>query len=77
MSRTYGKVSISIWRSRRFTGLPNDEARMFYLYLHTCPHVNSIGCFWLPKGYVQVDLKWSPEAIDRAIRSCIDTGLIA
>ena len=35
MSRTYGKVSISIWRSRRFTGLPNDEARMFYLYLHT------------------------------------------
>lgn len=57
--RDFAKISCSIWRSRKFTGLPNDEARYLYLYLHTCPHVNSLGCFVLPEGYALADLKWT------------------
>lgn len=66
--RDFGKISTSIWQSKKFMGLKSDDLRMFYLYLHTCPHVNSIGCFRLPVGYVMADLKWS----DRATNSAID-----
>jgi len=74
--REYGKLGTSIWSSRKFRKLPNNDARLFYIYLLACPHGNSIGCFRLPKGYVMADLNLSNTAIDTAIHTCIDTGLI-
>ena len=66
--RDYGKVSTSIWNSRKF-GKVSDDARLLYLYLHTCPHVNSVGCFVLKDGYATADLGWTVEryleALDR------------
>ncbi len=75
MSRSYGKVSISLWRSRKFRPT-SDSSKLFYMYLHTCPHVNSIGCFWLPKGYIMADLGWDNSAVDRAITELSERKLI-
>lgn len=75
--REYGKVSTSLWQSKKFRSLDgNDDAKLFYLYLHTCPHVNSIGCFRLPKGYVYEDLGWEFDRIDRAIEDLCKALLI-
>lgn len=66
--RDYAKISTTIWRSKKFRSV-SDNDRLFYLYLHTCPHVNSVGCFVLPVGYMQADLGWSEEAIYKCIDS--------
>lgn len=55
MPRDYGKVSTTLWNSRKFQSLETPEARLVYLYLHTCPHVNSVGCFVLPDRYGAAD----------------------
>jgi len=74
--RDYGKISTSIWRSKKFKGV-SDNDRLFYLYLHTCPHVNSVGCYVLPIGYIQADLGWSEKAINKCIDSLSKAYLIA
>ncbi len=77
--RDYGRISVSLWTSsRKFKSLKkDDQARLLYLYLHTCPQANSIGCFVVPKGYAMSDLGWSETAIDRAIQVLCDASLIA
>lgn len=75
--RDYGKISTRLWRSRKFRALPCDEHRLFYVYLHTCPHVNSLGCFVLPRGYAVADLGWPAERVGEAIESLSRAGLIA
>ena len=74
--RDYGKISTSIWQSKKFTGLKSDDLRLFYFYLHTCLHVNSIGCFRLPIGYITADLKWTDRATHRAIDALSKARLI-
>ena len=74
--RDYGKIKTSIWESKKFTGLKSDDLRLFYLYLHTCPHVNSIGCFRLKIGYIMADLGWSAKVSDRAIVALCEANLI-
>jgi len=67
--RDFGKVASSIWRSKKFRGLrDNDEARLLYLYFLTCQHGNSIGCFSFSIGYAMADLGWSEDKVDRAIK---------
>lgn len=75
--RDYGKISTSVWRSKKFLSLKSDQHRLFYLYLHTCPHVNSTGCFILPIGYAQADIGWTEESIKKAIDSLSKAYLIA
>jgi hypothetical protein len=76
--RDYAKISCSIWGSKKFRSVPNDQARYVYFYLHTCPHVNLVGCFVLPEGYALADLKWSdPIPYRKAIESLCEAGLIA
>ena len=65
--RDYGKIYINIWGSRKFKALKSDDARLLYFYLHTCPHVNSVGCFVLRRGYAIDDLGWSIERYQSAI----------
>jgi hypothetical protein len=67
--RDYGKIYTAIWRSRKFRGLPSDDCRLLYLYLHTSPHTNMIGCFVLDEGYAMADLGWA----SKRYRDCIDT----
>ncbi|MDZ7868802.1 MAG: hypothetical protein U5L02_06290 [Rheinheimera sp.] len=75
--RDYGKISTSIWRSKKFNGLASDSERLFYFYLHTCQHVNSVGCYSLPIGYIMADLDWTKKAAIEAIDSLSKAGLIA
>lgn len=72
--RDFSKISCAIWQSQKFRNL-SDKGRLLYLYLHTCPHVNSIGCYYLPKGYISADLGWNDSAVDRAMTE-LSTGLI-
>lgn len=76
MSRDFGKIRSSIWQSRKFLALQNDQTRLLYLYLHTCPHGNSVGCFRLPKGYALADMSWPVEAFDSAIEELCKVNLI-
>lgn len=73
--RDYGKVSTSIWNSRKF-GKISDDARLLYLYLHTCPHVNSVGCFVLKDGYATADLGWSVDRYLEAMDSLSKAYLV-
>lgn len=63
--RDYSKVSPKLWRSRRFSQLP-DDARMFYMFLLTCEHQTSAGCLRLPEAYAAADLNWQPERLGGA-----------
>ncbi len=74
--RDYGKISTGIWHSKKFRGL-DETIKLFYLYLHTCKHGNSAGCFHLPKGYILADMQWSLDAIGRAMDRAMDRGLIS
>lgn len=74
--RDYAKISTTLWRSKKFRSI-DDEARLFYMYLHTCPHANSVGCFVLPAGYIRADLGWSEEVVAKAIDTLCKAYLIA
>ena len=74
--RDFTKVSPTLWQSKRFLGLPSDDGRFLYLYLLTCPHQNSAGCFWLPDGYACNDLCWEEDRYQRARQELIDAELI-
>ncbi len=74
--RDYAKIYTSVWRSRKFCNLPNEAARHLYLYLHTCPHSNMIGCYVLPTEYALSDLRWEIKAYREAIDSLCRANLI-
>ena len=49
--RLYGRIETSFWQNEKVQRL-SDGGRMLYLYLLTCPHGNSVGCFVLHDGYI-------------------------
>lgn len=66
--RDYAKISTSLWRSRKFRALrDDDQARLLYLYFHTCAQVTSVGCFSIPLGYIETDLGWLDDQVRKAI----------
>src|SRR5437868_9191768 len=76
MSRDFSKVAPNVWQSRKFWQLPDDDARLCYLYVLTCPHANSAGCYDLPIGYGSADLRWDADRFRKALQRLSDTGLI-
>lgn len=77
MSRDFGKISTTIWKSRRFKSLRADDlARLLYFYFHTSPHGNSIGCYWIPILYAAADLGCDANGIDRGIDTLCEAGLV-
>jgi hypothetical protein len=74
--RDFNKVSPTLWQSSRFVDLPSDDGRFLYLYLLTCPHQNSAGCFWLPDGYACNDIRWDSTQYQAARQTLIDADLI-
>jgi hypothetical protein len=62
--RDYGVVRTRFWDWAKRKKL-SPEAKEMALYLLTCPHANSLGCFRLPIAYVCDDLgKTAEEASD-------------
>ncbi|WP_394889541.1 hypothetical protein ACG873_30235 [Mesorhizobium sp. AaZ16] len=74
--REFSKVSPKLWRSARFRGLQTDDGRLFYLYLLSCEHQTSAGCFRLPDAYAAADLGWPVDRLPAARNDAIDGGLI-
>lgn len=67
--REFSKVSPSVWRSKKFRAIKDHEAQRVYLYLLTCPHGSSIGCFDIDPNYAAADLEINSEQF----RTCIET----
>ncbi|MDA0231430.1 MAG: hypothetical protein O3B21_14765 [Proteobacteria bacterium] len=61
--RTYGRIETSFWQNPKVRALSCDESRHLLLYLYSCPHGNSLGCFVLPDGYIMADLNWPAETL--------------
>lgn len=76
MSRDFSKVASTVWRSRKFRGLKDDDARYVYLYLLTNSHCNSAGCYDMLEGYVIADLEWSGERVRAAMERLSKAFLI-
>jgi hypothetical protein len=74
--RDFVKVSQTIWKSKKFRSLPGDDERFCYLYLLTCTHANSAGCFDLPIDYISTDLKWIRPRCEAVIAALCEAGLI-
>jgi len=65
--REFSKITCAVWQSSKFRKL-DDKSKLLYLYFHTSTHANSIGCYYIPVGYISADLGWDNRAIDRAIK---------
>lgn len=76
VSRDFSKVSPKVWRSPRFRGLQSDQAKLFYLYVLTCEHQSSAGCFRLPDAYAAADLSWPRDILETARAHLIETQLL-
>lgn len=74
--RDFTKVSSTLWHSERFTNLATDDAKLAYLYMLTCEHQTSAGCFRLPDGYASADLRWPIERYTTARAELVKAGLI-
>jgi hypothetical protein len=74
--REFNKVSPTIWQDADFQKLPFRE-RYTFLYLRTCQHQSSAGCFMLPEGYALVDLGgWDAKTYRESIKAVETAGLI-
>lgn len=74
--RDYSKISPAVWQSARFNSLPSDDGRYLYLYLLTCSHQTSAGCYVLPEGYACSDLRWPPNRYHAAREQLIAADLV-
>lgn len=74
--REFSKISPAIWRSERFTSLDTD-AKVLHLYLMSCEHQNSAGCFRLPDGYACSDLGWNVDEYRPCRDRLVKAGLIS
>lgn len=74
--RDFSKVSPTVWRSQKFRRLTDIHERLIYLYLLTCPHGNSAGCFDLLPGYAAADLGMVEEQYLNRLDTVSKAGLI-
>ncbi|ESZ31251.1 hypothetical protein X733_22530 [Mesorhizobium sp. L2C067A000] len=65
--RQFHKVGPTVWRSRRFLALTNDQ-RLLWFYFSTGPHQTSAGCCLVLPAYAVADLGWTMEQY----LSCLD-----
>lgn len=73
--RAYGKIETTFWQNPKVKKL-SDGGRSLLLYMLTCPHGNSVGCFVLPDGYICADLEWPSERVSEHVRELVSKGFI-
>jgi hypothetical protein len=73
--RIYGKVKIAFWEDEKISVL-GDSAKLLALYCLTGEHSNAIGCYRLPLGYIQTDLKWNEERARECLQALIDINFV-
>ena len=62
--RQYGTVQTQFWTHPKIINL-SDKEKLLYLYLITGPHVSPLGCYRMPKAYVEEDLKWKTGELEK------------
>ncbi|MCV3239672.1 hypothetical protein [Mesorhizobium sp. ZC-5] len=77
MSRDFSKISPKVWRSKRFMNLPSDDARYLLMFLLTCSHQTSAGCFRMPDAYGATDMGWTTDRLNVARSHLVEGGLLA
>ena len=73
--RTYGKVKIAFWEDDKIKKL-QDTPKLLALYCLTGEHSNAIGCFRLPIGYIETDLRWDKDKAQSALTELIEAGFV-
>lgn len=73
--RAYGKVETAIWQNPKFRGL-SERGRQLALYMFSCPHGNSVGCFVLPVGYICADMQWPDELVSEHVAELVSKRFI-
>ena len=73
--RDYSTLKTTFWTDVRVRGF-SDSAKLLYAYLLTGPHSNALGCACVPDGYIQADLKWTPETTTSTLEELIEADRI-
>src|SRR6185312_6931851 len=74
--RNFGKVSTAIFtdpKSRRW----DDETFRLVVYLLAGPHANLLGCFRMPRGYVEADLGKGYHTVSRLFQKLTETNFLS
>lgn len=74
--RDYGVVRVRFWEWAKRKKL-SSEAREMALYLLTCPHGNSLGCFRLPTAYICDDLGTTEAKVAKTMAALEDVYFVA
>ena len=73
--RAYGKIETAFWQNPKVRAL-SEDGRTLLLYILTCPHGNSLGCFPLPSGYATADLGWTSERVSERVSELVSKRFI-
>jgi len=74
--REYGVIHSGFWNPNKKIGKCSDAARLLAAYLLTGPHSNSIGCMYLPVGYISADLGWTERKCFKTVSELFQNGFI-
>lgn len=73
--RDYGVVRVRFWDWAKRKRL-SAEVKEMALYLLTCTHANSLGCYRLPLAYICDDLGYSAKAVAKTLEDLAAVGFI-
>lgn len=73
--RTYAKLESAFWQNPKIKKL-SDPAKLLLIYIFSCPHGNSIGCYPLPQGYIVADMGWNIEHVAERVSELVTKGFI-
>lgn len=74
--RQFHKVGPTVWRSKRFLALTNDQ-RLLWFYFSTGPHQTSAGCCLVLPAYAVADLGWTMDHYESCLDALADADLIS
>jgi hypothetical protein len=73
--RDFSKISPTIWTRAEFQAL-SEGAKLLYLYLISNPHLDSIGCYYLPGAYAATDLGIPESDFETRLKCLTECGLV-
>jgi hypothetical protein len=71
----YYRVTPRFWQDRDVRSWPEDS-RWLAVYLISSPHRNMTGLFYCPLTYMQSDLQWPANRLQKAFEGLVQAGFI-
>lgn len=72
--RRFGMIGSRVWRSKKFRDLGGTDSKLLYLYLHSCSHGNSAGCFHISPTLIAAET--GIENVESCLQDLARVGLI-